>query len=101
MTIAYFALPRVVDRVIDGVWLGGEVDVEGFVVLTLDVLVSVITARLVSFMWYFGIALALGILLWASLLTWGIVHKRRKREDGGPADRPESVEPAPGGDGVS
>ena len=101
LTIAYFALPRVVDRVIDGAWMGGEVDVEGFVVLVLDVVISVITTRLVSLMWYFGISFALGILLWASLLAWDKVQGRRKSEDGGPVKDSAPVEPVTGGDCVS
>ncbi|MCY4365303.1 MAG: hypothetical protein OXE17_03640 [Chloroflexi bacterium] len=93
LTIAYFALPRVVDRVVNSAWMGSEVDVEGFVVLILDVVVSVITARLVSFMWYFGIAFALGILMWALFLTWDMVQKRRQNEASETVDEPEPVEP--------
>jgi len=98
LAIAYFALPRVVDRAIDGAWMGGEVDVEGFVVLTLDVVISVITARLESFMWYFGIAFALGILLWVSLLARDVVQEKRKREERGPADDFPPVEAVTGED---
>lgn len=101
LTVAYFALPRVVDRAVEGAWMGDEVNVEGFVVLTLDVVISVITARLESFMWYFGIAFALGILLWTSLMARDKVQERRKREDRGPADDSRPVESVTGEDSGS
>ena len=81
--------------------MGDEVNVEGFVVLTLDVVISVITARLESLMWYFGIAFALGILLWTSLMARDKVQERRKREDRGPADDSRPVESVTGEDSGS
>lgn len=99
LTIAYYALPRVVDRVVNSARMGSEVDVEGFVVLSLDVVVSVITARLVSIMWYFGIAFALGILMWASFLTWDVIQKRKQGQEPELANDPEPVEPVTGEEG--
>ena len=96
LTIAYFALPGVVDRIINSASIGGEVDVEGLVVLILDVVISVITARLVAFMWFFGLALALGILVWASFLAWDISRKRKQGQEPEAVNEPEPIAPVTG-----
>ena len=95
LTLAYFALPRVVDRVVSSAWMGGQVEVEGLVVLILDIVISVISSRLVALMWLAGSVLAVGVLVWAAFLTWDIT--RGKRQGGEQAQS----EPAPSNEVVA
>ena len=90
LTVAYFALPGVVDRAVNSAWMAGQVEVQGLVVLTLDIVISVISSRLVAHMWLAGGTLAIGVLLWAAFLTWDISH--RKRQSGEQA--PEHTDPS-------
>ena len=82
LTIAYFALPNAVDRIVGGSWMNQEVEVKGIVELVLDIVISLITSRLLSLMWIAGAAILLGVVIWAAMFAWE--RSRRKHEEGEP-----------------
>ena len=90
LTAAYFALPGVIDRLVNSAWMAGQVEVQGLAVLTLDVAISVISSRLEAHMWLAGGALALGALIWAAFRTWDVSYRKRHSGDPAPEDyRPQ------------